>query len=179
MTTSGTANARSGRWPDCSPPQIWCVRRPPTVQTFLRQRIRQAYDDFAQPPRLVWEAGWLPALLGLAMTRRPHGIAAVAVGAVVVAEFGRRRAGGVTAFPPTSALWAPLWTLERSVGVWLAIAARARGGVRYRGTRLPHAARPVRPRPPLSPAQPVVPVGAPAVHVKPPFPAATVEEMAR
>ena len=32
------------------------VGRPPTTRHFLSQRIRQAYDDFAQPTRLAVEA---------------------------------------------------------------------------------------------------------------------------
>jgi len=59
---------------------------------------------------------------------------------MLLAELGRRRHRGRSAFPASSAGWAPLWTLERAVTVWIAIAARFRGGARYRGQRLPTAA---------------------------------------
>jgi hypothetical protein len=59
---------------------------------------------------------------------------------ILAAEVGRRRRGGRTAFPPSSALWAPLWTLERAVMIWVAMVQRLRGGTRYRGRRLPTAA---------------------------------------
>lgn len=120
---------------------LFVARRSPTVARFVEQRVRQAYDDFAQPVRLVWEASWLPLLL--LVGRRPRRLTGVAGVAVGIAEVGRRRGGGAAVFPATSALWAPLWVVERAVCVWLAILGRLRGGVRYRGERLPHAARPV------------------------------------
>ena len=57
---------------------------------------------------------------------------------------GRRRRHGTAAFGPSDAVWAPLWVGERAVTVWLAVLARLRGGVRYRGERMPRAGtRPV------------------------------------
>ncbi|WP_432524519.1 glycosyltransferase [Kineococcus sp. SYSU DK006] len=130
-------------------------RRPPQARHFLGQRVRQAYDDFAQPGRLLLEASWLPAAL-LALTRGRRGAVLVAAGlaaSVVVAERGRRRAGGAAHYPASAALWAPAWVCERAVCVWLAVAARARGGVRYAGSRQPHAVRdPGARREPLTPA---------------------------
>ncbi|MGS0687336.1 glycosyltransferase [Nakamurella sp. GG22] len=123
---------------------LFVERRPPTVNRFLEQRIRQAYDDFAQPGRLVAEALLLPALV--ASTRRtPVTLPLAAAAAAAVAECGRRRRHGTAAFGPTDAVWAPLWVGERAVTVWLAVLARLRGGVRYRGERMPRAGtRPVR-----------------------------------
>ncbi len=43
-------------------------------------------------------------------------------------------------FPTSTGLWAPLWVGERAVTSWIALGARARGGVRYAGIRLPRAA---------------------------------------
>jgi hypothetical protein len=128
---------------------LFVERRPPTFARFREQRIRQAYDNFAQPLRLLWEASWLP-LLGLAVVRRPALVPIAAGGAVAVAELGRRRGNGMSGFPPTSALWAPLWMVERAVCVWFAVAARLRGGVRYRGDRMPNAAAPVTLRAPTA-----------------------------
>ena len=117
---------------------LYVGRRPPTVQHFASQRVRQAYDDFAQPARLVAEAAILPALV--ALRRRPGAWAVPALLATVLAERGRRREGGADAFPATSALWAPLWLVERALCVWMAIALRVRGGVRYGDGRIRRAA---------------------------------------
>ncbi|TFV80995.1 glycosyltransferase [Microbacterium sp. dk485] len=117
---------------------LYVVRRPPSIRHFLGQRVRQAYDSLAQPGRLVAELAILPALL-LARRRRAV-LAALAGAAIVIGEVGRRRGGGARVFPPTAALWAPAWVLERGVTVWAALILRARGGVRYAGDRLSRAA---------------------------------------
>src|SRR5689334_24505275 len=51
-----------------SPLDLYVARRPPTAEHFLSQRVRQAYDDFAIPPRMAAWLGVLPAL-GLALAR--------------------------------------------------------------------------------------------------------------
>lgn len=126
---------------------VYVPRRPPTARHFAGQRVRQAYDDFAQPVRLAAELAVLPAIVAAVAGRRPGrlrvllaGVAAV----VALAEVGRRRAGGARVFPRTAALWAPLWLAERVVCVWLAVGARLRGGVRYSDGRLRRAAHSVR-----------------------------------
>jgi len=121
---------------------IGVARRPPSLRHFLRQRVRQAYDDLAQPARLVAELAVLP--LAVLALRRPARLLLAAAGVVALAEAGRRRAGGRRLFPATAALWAPLWLAERAVCVWLALGARARGGVRYSDGRLRRAATPLR-----------------------------------
>jgi hypothetical protein len=135
------------------------TRRPPTARHFLGQRVRQAYDDFAQPGRLVVESALLPGLLlALSRLRSPRRrsalLALAAAGALVIAcaERGRRRAGGAVHFPRTASLWAPLWLLERAVCIWIALISRLRGGIGYAGGRLTCAAHSVaelnaRPRP--------------------------------
>jgi hypothetical protein len=117
-------------------------RRPPSVRHFTGQRVRQAYDDFAQPGRLVAELAVLPAVL-LSLRRPRRLLAGVAV-VVALAEVGRRRAGGRRLFAATASLWAPLWLAERAVCVWLAVGARLRGGVKYSDGRLLRAATPLR-----------------------------------
>lgn len=121
---------------------MYVARLPPTARQFWGQRIRQAYDDFGQPARLAFEASWLP-LAVLAALKRPRALLVAALTAVGLAEYGRRRHDGATVFPATGACWAPVWAAERSVCVWIAIIARCRGGIRYRGERLRHATRPV------------------------------------
>jgi hypothetical protein len=135
-----TVRAAGGR--EARADDIFVGRRPPNASHFLRQRVRQAYDDFAQPRRLAAELALLP--LGVWALRRPARFVAVVACAVVVAERGRRRSGGAAVFPASSALWAPLWLAERAVCVWLAVLQRMCGGVRYGGARLLHAATPRR-----------------------------------
>ncbi len=87
------------------------VRRlPPDTRTFLSQRVRQAYDSLAQPWRLAAELAIVPASV-VALRRGALGRCLAA--AVLVAEAGRRRAGGAAVFPADSALWTPLWLAER------------------------------------------------------------------
>ncbi|GGM83714.1 hypothetical protein GCM10009721_05450 [Terrabacter tumescens] len=112
-------------------------RQAPEITQFWSQRVRQAYDDLAQPGRLLVELGILPmVVLG---ARRPASGAGMLALAVLVAAWGRRRvgAGGV---PRTVPLWAPVWVLERGLCIWVAMASRLRGGARYHGGRLPRAA---------------------------------------
>lgn len=121
-------------------PDLYVGRRPPTARHFRSQRVRQAYDDFAQPARLAAEAAVLPFALVLLWRRRPAGLAALAVASMLTAEVGRRRSGGAAVFPSTGSWWAPLWLTERAFCVWLAIGRRLGGGVRYGDGRILRAA---------------------------------------
>jgi hypothetical protein len=120
-------------------PELYVGRRPPTTAHFWSQRVRQAYDDLAQPARLVVEASLLPAVL-LAGSRRGTVVAALAGAVTCAAEAGRRRAEGASMFPASTALWAPVWLAERSVCVWVAVVLRLAGGVPYGDGRIRRAA---------------------------------------
>lgn len=127
-------------------PDLFVDRRPPAVRTFLEQRVRQAYDSFAQPARLTAELALVPVLVACVVgAARSAGVRRTAWAAVLVvvlasaallAEAGRRTAGGAAVWPPTAALWAPAWLLERAVCAWVALGWRLRGGVPYRWTRI-------------------------------------------
>jgi hypothetical protein len=118
---------------------LFVRRLPPDVRHFLGQRVRQAYDSQAQPRRLTVELSLLPALA--AGVRRPGVLGAVLGGSIVLAEFGRRRAGGASVFPVAATLLAPLWVLERAVCAWVALGRRVlRGGTVYAGRRITRAA---------------------------------------
>ena len=119
---------------------LFVGRTAPTVGAFFAQRVRQAYDDFAQPARLVAELSLL-GILAAAATR-PAGLGALLGSACLVAAVGRAKADGAQVFPASSVLWAPVWVLERSVCVWLAVGERLLGGARYRGGRVKLAATP-------------------------------------
>lgn len=123
---------------------LFVGRIPPRAVHFVHQRIRQAYDDLAQPPRLVLELSLLPALILL--VRRYGAVACLPAAAVVVgvAERGRRRRGGREIFPATAALWAPAWLAERMVTVWAALGIRLAGGIPYAGARLAKAGNSLR-----------------------------------
>jgi glycosyl transferase family 21 len=148
LELSRTVEAAGGR--EYRDDGLFVQREPPSARQFHGQRIRQAYDSLAQPARLAVELVLLPvtiALTGSAWSRDPRrrragraGLAAGLLGSVALAEFGRRRAGGRAVFPPTAALWAPLWLAERAVCSWLALARRLGGGVPYAGQRLTVAA---------------------------------------
>ncbi len=119
-------------------PDIVVGRVPPTAGQFWSQRLRQAYDDWAQPGRLAGELAILPTTVLLAR-RQPAALVTTAVAAVAVAGVGRRRFRKLPT-PPDVPLWAVIWLGERGVLVWVALLTRARGGVRYHDQRLHRAA---------------------------------------
>jgi hypothetical protein len=127
-----------------TPLDLYVARRPPTTAHFLSQRVRQAYDDFAMPGRLVAYLAVGPLALRQARRRRWGRLAMAAASAVGVAELGRRRAGGAKRFPLSGSLLAPAWIAERAVCSWLALGERLAGGVRYGDRRLPLAANSAR-----------------------------------
>jgi hypothetical protein len=133
-----------------TPLDLFVARRPPTTGKFRSQRVRQAYDDFAQPPRLAAALALLPSLV-VVVARSDSSRSAVrllaggSVAAVAAAEAGRRRGSGRRVFPASAPLLAPLWILERGVCSWLAVAVRLRhGGCPYAGRVIRTAANPER-----------------------------------
>jgi hypothetical protein len=125
-----TVEAQGGR--ACAPLDLYVRRLPPSTRHFLGQRTRQAYDDYAIPARMAIWLSILPLAAVLLSTRRWQVAGAAAAGVSLLAERGRRRAGGTHVFPTSSSLLAPLWVLERGVCSWLAVLQRIRfGGVRY------------------------------------------------
>lgn len=137
-----TVLARGGR--EVRALDLFVGRRPPTWGRFLNQRLRQAYDEFAQPGRMVLALSILPALLIALARERWCAVVLGALSTVVIAEAGRRRAGGRRVYPPSAAWFAPLWVIERGLCSWAALAARLRGGAHYNGRRLPLAAHSLR-----------------------------------
>ena len=124
------------------PRHLYVARRPPTLDRFAGQRVRQAFDDLAQPWRL---AIFLPVLPVTASRRGRYVVAVALAVSMLLAEVGRRRAGGAAVFPVWTVLFAPAWVAERSTCSWLALGQRfLLGGVRYAGQRIPIAAH--RPR---------------------------------
>lgn len=119
------------------------VRRSPcSFEHFRSQRVRQAYDEWARPRRLITQLSLMPMFLMMLRRWPMRTIVSWTVISFSLAEAGRRRARGTTAFPVRCALWAPLWVLERAICAWIAVGARLRGGVRYGDGRIARAARP-------------------------------------
>jgi hypothetical protein len=136
-----TVRAAGGR--ECALLDLFVVRCPPDAAHFHSQRVRQAYDEWAQPARLAAQLALLPRGI-LASRRAGRWLAAAAATGILAAEAGRRKGNGRTVFPPSSALWAPAWLAERSVTAWMAFGQRLLlGGVRYRTTRIKQAATPL------------------------------------
>ena len=124
---------------------LFVPRRPPDASHFWSQRVRQAYDEFARPGRLLFQVSLLPCVAGLTAIYGLKVIAIAALAAVAVAESGRRVGGGTKVFPLRTSLVAPLWVMERAITSWLAVGLRVtRGGVWYAGRRVARAATPCR-----------------------------------
>jgi hypothetical protein len=136
-----TIHAAGGRV--VTPLDLYVPRRPPSAAHFLSQRVRQAYDDFAIPPRIVAFLAVLPLAVHSLRGGRLRRLVAGALASVLIAEIGRRRAGGAMRFPLTGSLLAPVWVAERSVCSWLALGAKLRGGIPYGGRRLGRSATPM------------------------------------
>lgn len=114
---------------------LFVRRLPPSTRHFWRQRVRQAYDEFARPARLVAATASLPLVIALLWRQQPLGAAFIAIVLPMgLAEIGRRRVGGRRVFPWTASLCAPLWAFERSICAWIALITRVvQGGVSYNG----------------------------------------------
>ncbi|HEX6501080.1 MAG TPA: glycosyltransferase [Micromonosporaceae bacterium] len=122
---------------EARPLDLYVRRLAPDPARFFGQRVRQAYDDFAQPVRAAVFLAVLPGVLALLAARRRKAVVVPFAASVALAEVGRRRGGGARVFPATSSLLAPAWVGERAVCIWLALGRRLlRGGVRYSGRRL-------------------------------------------
>lgn len=128
-----------------APLDLYVRRLPPETGHFLGQRVRQAYDEFALPGRLALWLALIPGVGLIAAKRSVNAASGALALSVVVAELGRRRAGGTRYFPAHTSLFAPLWLMERAVCSWVAVAQRiGRGGVVYGDGVVQRAATPVK-----------------------------------
>lgn len=116
---------------------LFVQRKPPSTQHFWSQRVRQAYDEFARPVRLLVSLVVLPVALLLALRRQWIALVAALAAIIMLAEMGRWRSGGRRVFPFAASFLAPAWVMERAVCIWLALGMRLLfGGVPYHGTVL-------------------------------------------
>ncbi len=108
---------------------IYVRRLPPTARHYFSQRVRQAYDEFARPLRLLAALAIVPLCIV-----HPSAIGAFSGVSIVAALYGWLRNRGYRYFPPLAVALAPLWLAERAICAWLAVYERVRyGGVRYAG----------------------------------------------
>jgi hypothetical protein len=134
-----TVRAGGGRV--VTPLDCYVRRLPCSAHHFWCQRVRQAYDDLAQPARLVLALSVVPTTLRWGARRQWLRIAVAAGTTMAIAEAGRRRAGGRRVFPAASSLFAPVWLAERGLCSWVAVSRRLLcGGCPYHGTVIRRAA---------------------------------------
>jgi hypothetical protein len=120
---------------------LYVRRMPPTTSHYWSQRVRQAYDEFARPVRLVVWLSVAPAALALGLSGKWVWFVPAIAAVIVAAETGRRKASGRRVFPFATSLAAPLWIIERAACAWLAVGSRLMwGGIRYRGRTIAKAA---------------------------------------
>ena len=109
---------------------LFVRRYPPRFAEWLKQRPRQADDDFAMPVKTAFFFALIPMALLLTLfggLRLAEGYAgAVAFASLTLALRGR--IGATNFFPLRICLFAPLWVLERSVSVYWALLRNMRGG---------------------------------------------------
>lgn len=133
-----TVRAAGGR--ELVASDVFVARRPPAARHFLSQRVRQAYDEFARPGRLLWQLALLPSIVAIAL-KQPRLLPVLGAISILAAEMGRQREVASQVFPATTVLFAPAWLLERAVCSWLALASRVvHGGVTYHGRVIASAA---------------------------------------
>lgn len=123
-----------------APLDLLVERQPPEAGRFFSQRIRQAYDEFALPARLVLFLSVMPAVGTLVLTGRKRWLPVIFGTTVAIAERGRRQPGGRRVYPAMASFMAPFWLLERGLCMWLAVGELLKGGIGYRGRRIRAAA---------------------------------------
>lgn len=111
---------------------FFILKRPPTFAKWMEQRPRQAYEDFVMWGKTALFASLIPAALLLGLLVGAGAALAfvgfVALAATLVALRGLLRDHAYRFFPAQTALYAPLWVLERALSVYWAFYWRARYG---------------------------------------------------
>lgn len=122
---------------------LFVRRLPPTSNHYWSQRVRQAYDEFARPERLVVALTIAPLLIIALAFKTPVIAEALAIAAIALAFAGWLRDDGWKHFSLMSVIAAPLWLLERGLCAWIAVYQRfAHGGMLYAGNVIRDAATP-------------------------------------
>jgi len=123
--------------------EMFIKRRPPILADWLRQRPRQAGDDFSMPIKSAFFFALIPMTVLLTLMGGPR-VATGYVGAVAFASMVlavRGRVGATPFFPLRTCLYAPLWVLERSVSVYWALLRKVRSATSVPPMPVPDRAR--------------------------------------
>lgn len=99
-------------------------RKPPSFQKWKEQRPRQAYEDFVMIARTVFFLGVIPLHLLLIFSGKKKWalLLALAITGTSILKAHSGRSNGAKDFFPKFTPWlAPLWILERSISIYLAI----------------------------------------------------------
>jgi hypothetical protein len=109
--------------------EVFVRRQPGALGEWLDARVRQAGNDFTLPFKSAFFFSMIPMLLLLAVLGGLElaGAYGTVIGFATVALALRGRAGARAFFPMRAVLFAPLWVIERSVIVYLALYRRLRG----------------------------------------------------
>lgn len=103
---------------------LFVRRKPPSFKKWLEQRPRQAYEDFVMQKRTVFFLALIPIFLILIGSKKVKTAtllgAILFLGALLKAEKGRSGAAEKY-LSPKILIFAPLWILERSVSIYLAL----------------------------------------------------------
>lgn len=117
-----------------------CIPRAnPSVQRWLEQQVRYAYEDLALVAKSVTLATWpLPAvtLIVDGFAQAIPVAVAIACCCTMLAALGRRRAGLEQRCPAWVPLFSPLWLIVRTLAIPIALSLRLAGGCSYGGRRI-------------------------------------------
>ena len=109
--------------------EVFVRRQPGPLADWVRERARQAGDDFALPMKTAFFFALAPVLLllvtlgGIQLAAAYAGVIAFGSAALAI----RGRAGATPYFPARAVLFAPLWVFERSISVYWALLRKVRG----------------------------------------------------
>lgn len=108
----------------CYANDFFILRKPPAFNKWLEQRPRQAYEDFVMKEKSAFFLSLLPLhlLLGLTGKRKSLSLLTISLSifAIHKAWKARKKEAGKF-FPVHTPFYAPLWLLERSISVYIAI----------------------------------------------------------
>lgn len=110
---------------------FFILRRPPTLEKWLEQRPRQAYEDFVMKKKTALFLSLLPLhlLMGARGKRKALRASLLLISSVGIglALWGRKGKAS-RYFPARMVFYAPLWVLERAVSIYAALYWRFRKG---------------------------------------------------
>lgn len=114
--------------------KVFVKRVPPSLAQWLGNLPRQADQDFAMPAKAALFFIFVPMAIALFLIAGPQ-VAGGFLGTIAFVSTAlavRGRLGASRFFPLRACLYAPLWFVQRSVGVYWALLWRASGGRDFR-----------------------------------------------